>query len=438
MRSSAAIFLPLSFLVSVAACSSTTIINHVAADSDGGVDDTDAGDVVVDGGVSKDAGKKDASVPKAQNPQPIPPVIYNGGPLLTAASLVSVTFDNDTLRTTIESFDDSIGTTAWWDAVRAGFCDGNGKNCVGQTKGGGHVHLPAASAQANYTDSAGGGASTIQTMISGYIASATFPAPTANSLYMIYFPASSTISLDGDVSCQKFGGYHNSMKYNGVQFAYAIMPRCATGKGAQGDLDQLTTAASHELAEAATDPFISTDPQNPYTGYGGFQDAWDVLAGGEVGDRCFDMFGSGADLIKSGSYTVQRIFNNVAAKGGHDPCVPAPSPATQPYFNVAPVGDGDVFSVPVGQTTTFQVQGIADAPTSEMGFLASEYTSKFGKGSDVLTVSQTSQAIAVGGKATITVKLKSNPSQGYALILLEAQVTQNGPIHYWPVVIQPM
>ncbi len=435
MRSSAvAIFLPLSFLVTVAACSTTTIINHVASDSDGGTDDTDSGAVVTtDGGASKDAGKKDASVPKAENPQPIPPVIYNGGALLTAASLVTVTFDNDALRTTVESFDDTIGTSAWWDAVRVGFCDGNGKNCVGQAKNGGHVHLPTGSLQSSYTDSAGGGASTIQSMISGYIASATFPAPTANSLYMIYFPASATISLDGDVSCQKFGGYHNSMKYNGVEFAYAIMPRCATGKGAQGDLDQLTTAAAHELAEAATDPFISTDPQNPYTGFGSISDAWDVLAGGEVGDRCFDMFGTGADLYKQGSFTVQKIFNNVAAKGGHDPCVPAPSPASQPFFNVAPVGDGDVFSVAVGGTATFQVQGIADAPTAEMGFLASEY-----KGSDVLTISQSSQSIAVGGKATITVKLKSNPSQGYGLILLESQVVQNGPIHYWPIVIQPM
>ena len=207
MRSKAVFFAPLSLLVAIAACSSnTTIINHVAAE-DAGTDD-DAGEVMTTdaGTTGKDAGgKKDAGVITAQNPQPIPPVAYNGGSLILAPSLVSVTFDSDTLRTTIESFDDTIGGTAWWDAVRAGFCDKNNK-CIGPGTGGGHVHLPTNTLQANYTDSAGGGGGTIQTMISNLIAANTLPAPTANTLYMIYFPAGTNISLDGAQSCQQFGG----------------------------------------------------------------------------------------------------------------------------------------------------------------------------------------------------------------------------------------
>ena len=439
MRSSAAIFIPISFLVTVAACSSTTIINHVAADSDAGTDDSDAGGAVVVDAGSKDSGaKKDAGVITAKNPQPTPPVAYNGGSILLNPSLVSVTFDNDTLRTQIESFDDSIGTTAYWDSVRAGFCDKNNK-CIGPATGAavkGHVHLSAATLLSSYTDSAGGGASTIQSMIATNIQNGMFPTPTADTLYMIYFPSSATISLDGTPSCMGFGAYHNSMKYNGTEFAYAIMPRCTS------DFTYLTTAASHELAEAATDPYIGTDPNNPYTGYGSLQDAWDVPAGGEVGDRCFDLFGQGTDLFVQGSYTVQRIFNNAAASAGHDPCVPAPSPATTPYFNMAPFAkDGDIINLAVGASTKITVQATSDAPISgELAFDVQEITQQSGKGSNVLTLSG-GGGVSIGQSATVNVTMKSTPSQGFALFVvrssrIDTKGNPTGAIHYWPFLVQ--
>jgi hypothetical protein len=438
--------------LALAACSSTTIINHVGGDADGGVDETDGGVATDDGGTTttKDAGttKKDAGVQTGSNPQPLPIVPFNGGTVLANISLVTVTFDGDSFRSNIEAFDSTIGTTAWWNAARAGYCDAKG-NCVGPatphaTKP--TVHLAAGALQNSYTDSASGGGSSIKTMIDTNIKNGTFPTPTPNTLYNLYFPASTTINLDGTPSCQGFGGYHNSMTSGGVTFAYSIMPRCSTGMGTQADFDYLTTAASHELAEAATDPFISTDPQSPYTGFGGFTDAWDVPAGGEVGDRCFDLGGTGADLYKEGKYTVQRIWSNGAAKLGHDPCVPAPAPATEPYYNVATLAStGDVISIAIGGTATIPIQAISDAPIAgQLAFDAIEITQQLGKGSNVLSVVSTSPAgggIYVGAKGSVTVKLNSNPTQGVALLLLRAQRFNSGgsPIgsgHYWPVIVQ--
>jgi len=448
MRSKAVFFAPLSLLVAIAACSSnTTIINHVAAE-DGGVDDEDSGVVATGdaGTTGKDAGaKKDAGV-SAPNPQPIPPVAYNGGGLILSPQLVSVTFDSDTLRTTIESFDDSIGTTPWWDAVRAGFCDKNNK-CIGQATNGGHVHLATNTLQANYTDSTDPNqSSSIQTMISNLITAKTLPAPTANTLYMIYFPSGVNISLDGAGSCQAFGGYHNSMTFNATEFAYAIMPRCQTGGGAQADLDQLTNAASHELAEAATDPFIDLNSPSLYTGYGSSVDAWDAPAGGEVGDRCFDIFGSGNDQYQQGSYQVQRIFNNTAAAKGHDPCVPAPNPSTTPYFNIAPLSStGDVIGLTVGDTANVTVQGISDGPISgQLAWDVVELTQTLGKGTDGTVTFSGGGGLAVGQKATISFKAVSAPAKpnvGQAIFAIRSQRTDSsgkttGALHYWPFVVQ--
>ena len=157
---------------------------------------------------------------------------------------------------------------------------------------------------------------------------------------MFYFPSSMTITLDGLTSCTGFGGYHNAMVVNGVTFAYAIMPECPVAAGGHHGraLQYVTLAASHELAEAATDPFsvrargrpssattsTSTTPR-PTPGT--------TVVGGEVGDMCFDDLGLGQDEDGRGGFTVQRIWSNAAAAAEQRPCVPALS---RPYFNVAP------------------------------------------------------------------------------------------------------
>jgi hypothetical protein len=433
MRSSIASFAVLPAAFALYACTQTTIITHthgtasdagdVTIDEDGGVVDTDSGTTTTtDAGTKKDAGGTTQSTGEV----PEPDVTYNGGNILDTPNVVTVTFDGDALRSTVEAFGATITDTPWWDAVRDGYCDSRQK-CIGRGTNGGTVHLPSTAPAGSYTDSANGGASTMKTFIDGYVTNGTFPMPTSNTLYVIYFPSTTSIDLDGAKSCNQFGGYHNSMTSKGVTFAYAILPRCP------GGTDYLTFASSHELIEAATDPFLSGNPNNPYGAFGSFTDAWDVLSGGEVGDRCVDVFGMGADSTTESGYKVQRTFSNKASKAGHDPCVPAPAGAV--YFNVAPRG-GDVVNVAVGGTVSVAVDAFSDGPIGNLSFGVQEVTSALGKGSDVLTVTADRASIASGQTAFVTVKLNSSPSQGIALALLYAQAP-NGTYHYWPLAVQP-
>src|SRR5262245_9126343 len=72
----------------------------------------------------------------------LPLVDYLGGPIVAAPKVVTVTYDGDAQRALLEAFDDGITATAWWDAVRAGYCDGGTpKTCVGRGSSGGHAHL---------------------------------------------------------------------------------------------------------------------------------------------------------------------------------------------------------------------------------------------------------------------------------------------------------
>jgi hypothetical protein len=124
----------------------------------------------------------------------------------------------------------------------------------------------------------------------------------------------------------------------------------------------------------------------------------------------------------------------VAAKAGHDPCVPAPSPSEKPYFNVAPRG-GDVMNLAVGAKATIEVDAFSDAPMSPIQFGVQEVTQyTMGGGSNVLTVTADQSELAIGGKANVTVTLNSAPQSGLATFVLIGQ--SGNTTHYWPIVVQ--
>ena len=123
--------------------------------------------------------------------------------------------------------------------------------------------------------------------------------PVSDDLFVLYLPERTTI-VDGPsigsfsilghafpgltvplfTSCADYDGYHFfSMSVTGP-FAYAIVPAAC----AKGSLDALTTTASHELVEAATDPIVTQ---------GWIDDAFSIappaferLLKGEAGDIC--------------------------------------------------------------------------------------------------------------------------------------------------------
>ena len=90
-------------------------------------------------------------------------------------------------------------------------------------------------------------------------------------------------------------------------------------------------AISHELVEAATDPFPDSNPA-----YGQTDDddiVWTVVTGGEIADMC--EFNDDANIIPPGStYMVQRTLVERRRRRLKNPCVPRGD--HDPYFNSSP------------------------------------------------------------------------------------------------------
>jgi hypothetical protein len=138
--------------------------------------------------------------------------------------------------------------------------------------------------------------SAIQTALQDWLANdPSFPKPNANSLYFIYFPPGTTITLAGDSSCQTFGGYHDNIV--GKDIFYAVEPFCMAGSGSLSQLDFFTLTSSHELCEAITDAV-------PGKGWYWFKDQQHQ---GEIGDIC-ETAPNAEERI--GIYVVQREWSN--------------------------------------------------------------------------------------------------------------------------------
>lgn len=248
-------------------------------------------------------GKQPASFPSKHPGMPVIP--DHGGPVLTAPVIVTVTFPNDALEADVQKFDDAIGGLSWWSTVHTEYG-------IGAAKGGGHVSIPDAP-PASMTDA------DVQQWIADRVADGTLPAPTDQTIYALYYPDTTTITLDGSQSCQAFLGYHDStfVAFQGqnVEVQYAVINRC-------GDLGQLTETASHEFTEAATDPHPLSNPAYSFL----TDNAW-TSAGGEDGDMC-----SMVSPVTEAGYSLTRVWSNAHAKKGDQPCIPVPD-KTLPYFN---------------------------------------------------------------------------------------------------------
>ncbi len=120
------------------------------------------------------------------------------------------------------------------------------------------------------------------------------PAPTPNSLYLLFLPPGVRVSAFGSLSCQSFCGYHDAID---KKIFYAVMPfpGCSGCRGGGiAMLDALTETSSHELCEAITDPI---------PGHGWYDDH-----NGEIGDIC------AWQSRMLGQYTIQREWSNKAGR----------------------------------------------------------------------------------------------------------------------------
>jgi hypothetical protein len=379
----------------------------------------------------------------AVHPAP-PQLIDQGGPVLTAPKVVTITFPGDANAAALEAFGAQLTNNAWWDTVRGGYCETASSTCVGTGPAGTHVEITTAPGP-SYTDSIQGGPSTLQAYIQGLVTGGQVPQPDGQTILAFYLPATTTITLDGAASCDVFGAYHNATAAGGAQFTYAVVSECPVLP--QGPpmtlLQQTTFAASHEIFELATDPF-----QTPTTlgFYLNMQDPailpWNNVGGGEAADLCSDFLGLGQDQTIEAGFLVTRVWSNAAAAAGGDPCLPSSSAV---YINAAP--EKWLLTIPVGGSTTFQATAFSSSATANWTLVGGDLNTSATDTSPYLTVTingAKSASVNNGDKVTVSVTLKQDPANlpdyaqalGATGILISADSTKNPTnAHFWPFLV---
>ncbi len=214
----------------------------------------------------------------------------------------------------------------------------------------------------------------IQALVSTSIQNGTFPKNDANTVYAIYYPAAVTITRSGLTSCVDFEGYHYYVtQSDGSRVPYLVVPRC---KGAT--LALLTVITSHELTEAASDPFV--------TSYNLLSDPYAMwlfaLNGTEIADLCENL----NDFLYSDPIAgaVSKVFSNRAAANHKNPCLP--TTATQDFFAVPifntllPIvingrpSSAEVVTIRAGQSGTVPVRFYSpSSPSPTWSVTATEY-----------------------------------------------------------------
>jgi hypothetical protein len=294
--------------------------------------------------------------------------------VLRAPRFVPVFFANDQDADAIHQltdFDQRIGATSYWVATTSEYG-------VGAATATAAVML-AENAPAAIDDAA------IQAWLAGKLNSddPAWPTPDDTTVYVLHYPVDTVVTLTTitlpnamgpQQSCIGFAAYHDMIAldaaHGGRNVPMAVMPRC-TAVGPLIGLQAATGAESHELIEAATDPYWRVNPA--YWTTDDMHHFWSLALGGEVGDLC--ALNPDAFIKLPGTvYEVQRTWSNQAILAGHDPCVP--QLLSQAYVNAAPVLNDDVtistggqtitmkgVKILVGQTKTIDVDLFSDAPT---------------------------------------------------------------------------
>jgi hypothetical protein len=311
---------------------------------------------------------------------PLPQVNDLGGTVLVNPVIVTVTFNDgpdggpDPLASTFEAFGDTIVTSPWWHTVLSSYG-------VMQGTSGLHVRLPDTVSNQTVSDAQ------VQQLVQEQVAAGTFPMPSNSTLYALYFPASTTISDPQlGTSCVQFAGYHDDtvVTADGGAIsspAYAVINRCPQGQSALQLLQETTTTASHEFAEASSDPSPEQDTayyltdNDAWVAYGGLGYGNGLMGvGGEIADLCSSPTIAPYSGAQAGGFTVQRIWSNGAAAMSQAPCQPVDdydpprvyygaAVDTQTIKSPQTQGPSDGYVVvPHGSTKTFNVNVFSAAP----------------------------------------------------------------------------
>ena len=245
----------------------------------------------------------DFAFPVAGHP-PLPQIPFGGGATLNKVALVTVVWPNDSLASPIAAFDRWLPMSAYWTGTLAEYGIGAGTPST--------VSISPSAAPSRLDDAE------IRKLLVTGVNQGRLPAVTDSRLYDVYPPAATTVTASlGGVSgtgCVDFSGYHSAIATPRGMLYYTVVPRCAPSGGLDA-LGVTTLAASHEIAEAATDPSALVDTAGWLLSASDSSDPF----GGEIGDLCRGY------VVHADGYAVTALWSNRAAAAQQRPCVPAPS-----------------------------------------------------------------------------------------------------------------
>jgi hypothetical protein len=236
----------------------------------------------------------------------------------------------------------------------------------------------------------------VPALLMGAFDAGSLPPPTTQTVYVLYPPDGLTVTQGAYTGCVDFQGYHSSAPLSsGPPLVYAMVPRCSAAAQQSGlsDLDFTTWGASHEIAEASTDPLWQ-------------QPAWvDYQANtGEIGDLC-----DGYPVRVDGNL-VTALYSNAAAAADERACLPAP---TGPNFGV--FATPATLSIPAGDAGVFAATVYAAAPLS---LILSTYA-------DLQTIATRPDSLPVNNgdtiPLTVTVPTDTPSGQHYVELYLMSQ-----------------
>jgi hypothetical protein len=232
------------------------------------------------------------------------------------------------------------------------------------------------------------------------INSGALPKPQPETLYVLHFAPSLTVSDSSGTACNDYCAYHDSFVSDGQTYLYAIIPSHAPPSGCAtcGELDwysNLGGSVSHEVVEAVTDPDVGAALRTNGPSWYDTAPSDAVTSHAEIGDICADSSLTGISEIPFGSgasqWAVQREWSNHynACVASGDDGVALQADSLQLY---APGGS---FDLPITATTpasgpvTLQLQLVGGGT----GITASLSSSSVKSGGTVrLKVTTTAQA----------------------------------------------
>ena len=226
-------------------------------------------------------------------PSAIPHMTYHGGPLMTHVQVETV-YVGQSWSTSTSLHQQALSFDQFFSYLTASpYQDELVKYSVaGQTIGRGQLTRDdfVASSGTNITDAQ------IQTLLVGQIQAHALDAAGPNQLYVLFTAPGTVVFAGGGNSVTDFSGYHNVFKQSGQSVYYAVI-----AYPNQGGFASMTVTASHELAEAVTDPDTIS---------GWFDDS--QFSGGEIGDL------AGNQVQKLNGYQLQALWSNQVVAVGAD------------------------------------------------------------------------------------------------------------------------